>query len=501
MSDFHARGHRVKARMAVSKAGTIQGIEMDDLQSLGPFASYPRGGVNEGRQVLNLVGAAYGVDCYRGRTRVVFQNKSMYGQYRSVGHPIACLVTEGLVDRAAAAIKMDPADIRKKNFIPESDYPRKLVTGPVLERLSQHEALQTLLDLMDYKTLRAEQAALRTQGVMRGIGLANFLEMSNPSSATYGRGGVSIASMDACTLRLLPTGDVFCTASINEIGQGAATVSAQIAATELGLDIERVRVNLGDTDVAPYGGGNWGSRGTGIGGEAVLQTAKALKANILDFAARLLSCERQMLSLLDGQVIDLATGDPRISLRELARITYFNTEKIPAGFTPELNVTRSYSQRTYDGICTNGIQASYVEVDPETGYVKLLGHWVVEDCGTVINPLLVDEQVRGGVVQGIGAALFEQCMYGPEGQMINASLIDYHVPLATEMPDIKVAHTSTPTLTSELGAKGAGEAGVAGASAAVLNAINDALTPLGVLMDTLPVTPERILSELSKRSD
>jgi carbon-monoxide dehydrogenase large subunit len=307
--------------------------------------------------------------------------------------------------------------------------------------------------------------------------------------------------MDACTLRLLPTGDVFCTASINEIGQGAATVSAQIAATELGVDIERVRVNLGDTDVAPYGGGNWGSRGTGIGGEAVLQTAKALKANILDFAARLLSCERQMLSLLDGQVIDLASGDPRISLRELARITYFNTEKIPAGFTPELNVTRSYSQRIYDGICTNGIQASYVEVDPETGYVKLLGHWVVEDCGTVINPLLVDEQVRGGVVQGIGAALFEQCMYGPEGQMINASLIDYHVPLATEMPDIKVAHTSTPTLTSELGAKGAGEAGVAGASAAVLNAINDALMPLGVLMDTLPVTPERIISALSKRPD
>lgn len=501
MSDFHARGHRVKARMAVSKAGTIQGIEIDDLQSLGPFASYPRGGVNEGRQVLNLVGAAYGVDCYRGRTRVVFQNKSMYGQYRSVGHPIACLVTEGLVDRAAAAIKMDPAEIRKLNFIPEGDYPRKLVTGPVLERLSQHEALETLLELMDYKTLRAEQTAFRSQGVMRGIGLANFLEMSNPSSATYGRGGVSIASMDACTLRLLPTGDIFCTASVNEIGQGAATVSAQIAATELGVAVERVRVNLGDTDVAPYGGGNWGSRGTGIGGEAILQTAKALKENILDFAARLFSCERQMLGLQDGHVIDLASSDPQISLKDLARIAYFNTEKIPAGFTPELNVTRSYSQRTYDGICTNGIQASYVEVDPETGYVKLLGHWVVEDCGTVINPLLVDEQVRGGVVQGIGAALFEQCMYGPEGQMLNASLIDYHVPLATEMPDITVAHTSTPTSTSELGAKGAGEAGVAGASAAVLNAINDALIPLGVLLDTLPVTPERILFALSKRPD
>ena len=498
MSDFHARGHRVKARMAVSNSGSILAIDMDDLQSLGPFASYPRGGVNEGRQIINLVGAAYGVDCYRGRTRVVFQNKSMYGQYRSVGHPIACLVTEGLVDRAAAAIDMDPAEFRRKNYIPPDAYPRKLVTGPVLEQLSQHEALDTLLKLMDYEGLRAEQAALRGKGVLRGIGLASFLEMSNPSSATYGRGGVSIASQDACTMRLLPTGAVFCTASINEIGQGAATVSAQIAATELGVAMDCVRVNLGDTDVAPYGGGNWGSRGTGIGGEAVLQTARALKANILDFAARLLECEQQMLDIRNGHVCDVESGSRRLSLQDLAGIAYFNTDKIPAGFTPELTVSRSYAQRTYDGICTNGIQASHVEVDPETGYVKLLGHWVVEDCGTVINPLLVDEQLRGGVVQGIGAALYEQCMYGPEGQLLNGTLVDYHVPLATEMPDIKVAHTCTPTATSALGAKGAGEAGVAGASGAVLNAINDALRPLGVLLASIPVTPERILSELNK---
>lgn len=498
MSDFHARGHRVKARMAVSSSGSILAIDMDDLQSLGPFASYPRGGVNEGRQVINLVGAAYGVDCYRGRTRVVFQNKSMYGQYRSVGHPIACLVTEGLVDRAAAAINMDPAEFRRKNYIPADAYPRKLVTGPVLEQLSQHEALDTLLKLMDYETLRAEQADLRGKGVLRGIGLASFLEMSNPSSATYGRGGVSIASQDACTMRLLPTGAVFCTASINEIGQGAATVCAQIAATELGVAMNCVRVNLGDTDVAPYGGGNWGSRGTGIGGEAVLQTARALKANILGFAACLLGCERKMLDIRDGHVCDMESGSRRLSLQDLAGIGYFNTEKIPDGFTPELTVSRSYAQRTYDGICTNGIQASYVEVDPETGYVKLLGHWVVEDCGTVINPLLVDEQLRGGVVQGIGAALYEQCMYGPEGQLLNASLVDYHVPLAAEMPDIKVAHTCTPTATSQLGAKGAGEAGVAGASGAVLNAINDALRPMGVMLASIPVTPERILSELHK---
>ena len=495
-SDFHARGHRVKARMAVSAAGSILAIDMDDLQSLGPFASYPRGGVNESRQVVNLVGAAYGVDCYRARARVVFQNKSMYGQYRSVGHPVACLVTEGLVDRAAAAIGMDPAEFRRKNYIPATAFLRKLVTGPVLENLSQHEALDKLLQLMDYGSLRAEQAELRAKGIYRGIGLGSFLEMSNPSSATYGRGGVAIASQDACTLRLMPTGSVFCTASINEFGQGAATACAQIAATELGLSYSQVRVNLGDTDIAPYGGGNWGSRGTGIGGEAVLLTARALKANIVELAAKLIGCAPQALEVRDGAVCDFLSGARRYTFEELARIAYFNTETLPPGYTPELTVSRSYAQRTYDGVCTNGIQASYVEVDSETGYVKLLGHWVVEDCGTIINPLLVDEQVRGGVVQGIGAALYEQCMYGRTGQLLNATLVDYHVPLAREMPDIVVAHTCTPTATSQLGAKGAGEAGVAGASAAVLNAINDALIPSGALLSTIPATPQRILAAL-----
>jgi aerobic carbon-monoxide dehydrogenase large subunit len=499
-SDFHARGHRVRARMAVSATGAILAIDMDDLQSLGPFASYPRGGVNEGRQIVNLVGAAYGVDRYRARTRVVFQNKNMYGQYRSVGHPVACLVTEGLVDRAAAAIGMDPAEFRRKNYVPADAYPRRLVSGPVLESLSQHEALDKLLQLMNYESLRADQAKLRSKGIYRGIGLGSFLEMSNPSSATYGRGGVSIASQDACTIRLMPAGTVFCTASINEIGQGAATVCAQIAATELGLAYSQVRVKLGDTDVAPYGGGNWGSRGTGIGGEAVLQAARALKANVVALAARLIGCAPDALEIRDGEVCDLASGARRYTLAELARIAYFSTEMIPPGFTPELTVSRSYAQRTYDGICTNGIQASYVEVDPETGYVKLLGHWVVEDCGTVINPLLVDEQVRGGVVQGIGAALYEQCVYGNTGQLLNATLVDYHVPLAREMPDIVVAHTCTPTATSELGAKGAGEAGVAGASAAVLNAINDALSPLGAQLSTIPATPQRILAELDIHS-
>ena len=498
VTDFHARGHCVKARMAVSKAGDILGIEIDDLYGIGPYSAYPRGSANEAKQVLNLVGGPYKNRVYRGRTRVVFQNKNMYGQYRAVGHPIACAVTEGLVDLAADAIGMDPAEFRRRNYIPADAYPYTLETGPVFEKLSQHEAHDKLLKLMNYPALRAEQAHLRKRGFHRGIGLAAFVEMSNPSAATYGQGGASIAAQDGCTMKLTATGGVICAASINEIGQGATTIVAQIAASAVGVTLDQIKVVIGDTDVTPYGGGNWGSRGTGIGGEAVLQAGKALRQNILTFVARLTETEASLLDIRGGKVVDAATGAERMTLEEVARTAYFRSDKVPRDFSPELVVTRHYAQKTYDGICTNGIQGCYLEVDVETGFVKLLGHWVVDDCGRVINPLLVDEQIRGAVVQGLGAALFEECIYSPEGQLTNASLIDYLVPMAREMPDIEIGHTSTPTATSELGAKGVGEAGTAGSPAAVMNAINDALEPFSARVTTQPFTPERILRALGK---
>lgn len=498
VSDFHARGHRVKARMAVSKAGDILGIEMDDLYGIGPYSGYPRGSANEAKQVLNLVGGPYKNRIYRGRTRAVFENKNMYGQYRAVGHPVACAVTEGLVDLAAGAIGMDPAAFRRRNYIAADSYPYTLVTGPVFEKLSQHEAHDKLLKLMDYPALRADQEVCRKRGIFRGIGLAAFVEMSNPSAATYGQGGASIASQDGCTMKLTATGSITCAASINEIGQGATAVITQIAASAVGVSPDKIKVVIGDTEVTPYGGGNWGSRGTGIGGEAVLQAGKTLRQNILTFVALITGTEASTLSIRDGKVMETATGAERMTLEEVARTAYFRSDKVPRDFSPELVVTRHYAQKIYDGICTNGIQGCYLEVDVETGFVKLLKHWVVDDCGTVINPLLVDEQIRGAVVQGIGGALFEQCIYSSEGQIMNGSLIDYLVPMAGEMPDIEVGHVATPTATSELGAKGAGEAGTAGAPAAIMNAINDALKPFGVHVTAQPFTPERILRALGK---
>ncbi|MBP8310913.1 MAG: molybdopterin-dependent oxidoreductase, partial [Burkholderiaceae bacterium] len=217
---------------------------------------------------------------------------------------------------------------------------------------------------------------------------------------------------------------------------------------------------------------------------------------ILEVAAAILSLDADLLDVRDNRVVDALTGRERMGLAELGRVAYFRPDTLPMGFQSELTVTRHYTPREYGFTFTNGIQASLVEVDVQTGFVRLLKHWCVEDCGTVLNPMLVDEQIRGGIVQGIGAALFEECLYDETGQLRNGSMAEYLVPMAAEMPDIVVSHVETPTRSSELGAKGAGEAGTAGAPAAVMNAINDALAPLGVNLSAQPFTPQRILRAL-----
>ena len=262
--------------------------------------------------------------------------------------------------------------------------------------------------------------------------------------------------------------------------------------------MERVRVILGDTDNTPYGGGTWASRGAGIGGEAALQAAKVLRKNILDVASAILQARPDDLDIVNNAVVDIADEQPRIELNELARIVYFRPDTLPPGIQPELMATRHFVPREYPFAFTNGVQASWLEVDPQSGFIKLLKHWVVEDCGTVINPQLVDEQIRGGVVQGLGAALYEHCIYDERGQLTNANMADYLVPMAGEMPDIEVGHIVSPTLDGELGAKGAGEAGTAAAAAVVANGVNDALAPFNVTITEIPLTPKIILTALGR---
>ncbi|MBV8538251.1 MAG: xanthine dehydrogenase family protein, partial [Alphaproteobacteria bacterium] len=498
MTDIHARDHVVKGRVAVTRTGEIQAFEIDDLTGIGPYSVYPRTSGIEANQVVNLVGGPYKHKSYKARARVVFQNKNVMCQYRAVGHPIACAVTEGLVDLAARRLAMDPAEFRRKNLIADDAYPYTAPPGLVFESLSHHATLDKILAQMDYKGLRAEQARLRERGVYRGIGLASFIEVTNPSAAFYGIGGARISAQDGCTMRLDPNGTVTCAIGVTEQGQGTEAMVAQVAATAVGLPLERVRVITGDTEITPYGGGTWASRGAGIGGEATLQAGKSLRANILSVAGVMLQAEPGTLDIRDGKIVDEGTGAERIPLEEVGRVVYFRPDTLPKDLQPEFMVTRHYVQKDYAFVFTNGMQASWLEVDVDTGFVKLLDHWCVEDCGTLINPQLVDEQIRGGVVQGIGAALFEHCIYDAQGQLRNANLADYLVPMAGEMPDIHVGHVVTPTRSSELGAKGAGEAGTAGAPAAVMNAINDALVPFNARVATQPFTPELILKALGK---
>ena len=292
------------------------------------------------------------------------------------------------------------------------------------------------------------KSACARQGIYRGIGFASFIEVTNPSAAFYGVGGARITSQDGATVMLDAQGALLVHTGVTEQGQGAESVVAQVAASAFGVPIENVRVIMGDTDNTPYGGGTWASRAAGIGGEAAWQAGKALRANVLGVAGSILQAKPETLDIRSSAVVDAASGAERLTLAELARIAYFRPDTLPAGVQAELVATRHYLPRAYPFAFTNGVQASWLEVDIDTGFVKLLKHWVVEDCGTIINPQLVDEQMRGGVVQGIGAALFEHCLYDERGQLLNGNMADYLVPMAAEMPDIECGHVVSPTADS-----------------------------------------------------
>jgi carbon-monoxide dehydrogenase large subunit len=497
-SDIHARDHRVTAEIAVKRDGTFVGLRVDDLTGIGPYSVYPRTSAVEGNQFARLTPGVYKIRDYAAQVRVVLQNKTPMCQYRAVGHPIAFAVMESLVDRAARELGLDPVEIRRRNILTSDMYPYTAPTGYFFERLSHEEALDKILEMSGYARLCEERDRLRAQRVYRGLGLCMFIELTTPGPAFYGVGGARISSQDGCTVKLEPTGTLTCLTGVTEQGQGTDAMIAQVMASAVGVRMEDVRVLTGDTMVTPYGGGTWASRGAGIGGETALQSGKALRQNILRVAAAILAGEPEDLDVRDGKIVDAVTGEVRLPLAELGRIAYFRPDTLPKDVQPELTVTRHYVPRHQGFAFTNGVQLSHVEVDVDTGFVRLLKHWVVEDCGRIINPRLVDEQLRGAIVQGIGAALWEHCVYDEQGQLLTGTMMDYLVPMAAEIPEIVVGHVETPTAYADGGFKGAGEAGTAGAPGAVLNAVNDALAPLGARVTSQPITPEVVLRALGK---
>ena len=307
-------------------------------------------------------------------------------------------------------------------------------------------------------------------------------------------------AQDAITLTIDPSGAVRCAISVTDQGQGTHAVIAQIVADALGVSAERVRVVSGDSQATPYGSGVRASRGTSVGGELALQASLKLKAVVLEAAAGLLQVRADALDMRDGVIAPAADGSASITLADLAEIIYFKVPQLPSGPQIHLTVSMHFGHDWPSLVPTNGIQACLAEVDVRTGFVRLLRHWAVDDFGTIVNPLLVNEQVRGGIAQGIGQALYEELVYSPEGQLTNGTFADYFIPAAADIPDIIVEHVETPWPHTSLGAKGAGEAGTTGAVGAVLNAVNDAIRPLGAKITELPMTPVRLLKALGRLS-
>ena len=498
LADIHARDHVVKGKIGVSKAGKILAIEIDDLTGIGPYSVYPRSSGMEVNQICNLTGGPYKFDNYRARGRVVFQNKPPMCQYRAVGHPIAITVTEGLVEMAASAIDMESIEMRKLNMVADDDYPNKTVSGIPLENLSHQASTDKLMEMVNYTEIRDEQKKLRKEGIYRGVGFAALIEVTNPGPAFYGVGGAPISAQDGCSVKLDAKGNLIVGTSITEQGQGAESVISQVVATAVGITPDKIKVISGDTENTPYGGGTWASRGTGIGGEAAAKAGKVIRDNVLDVAGILLQSEPNTLDIQNNQVVNKSDGAERMSVAEISRVVYYRGDTLPKDFQAEMMAVQHYFPKSYPFAFTNSVHCCHLEVDVNTGFIKLLKHWAVEDCGTVINPQNVDDQVRGGVVQGIGGALYEECIYNEQGQLLNGNLADYLVPMAVELPDIVVGHVESKTFESDLGAKGAGEAGTAGAPAAIMNALNDALMPFDVRLTRQPFTPQKVLEALGK---
>jgi carbon-monoxide dehydrogenase large subunit len=498
VSDAQARDHVIKCRIAVKKSGEILAMEMDDLGALGAYGMPLRFNVAEGMMAITATGTPYRFEHYKARTRSVYVNKNLIGMYRGVGMPLACIATELLTDLAAERLGIDTVEFKRAAYRPKSSLPCTTPGGQRLETVSFHECLDTLVALMDYEDLRKQQRELRSRNIYRGIGIATFCEPTAYGPPYYGPSGASISTQDGCTVRLEPSGVVRCITSLTDQGQGTLTAVAQIVADTLGVSVEHVSVAGGDSAISPYGGGAWASRGTAIGGEAALRAGMSLKRNILTLAGTITQTPPEALNIVNAEVINTKSGQTVASLAEIGRIGYFRQDTLPRDFDAQLSVTESFVGNDKMYYMANGVQGCHVELDVDTGVIKMLGHWAVDDCGRVINPLLVDEQVRGGIVQGIGAVLFEECIYSEDGNLLNGTMADYLVPMAGEMPDIFVGHVETPEASTKLGAKGVGEAGLIGAMGAVWVAVNDSLKPLGCKILHQPFTPERVLDALKR---
>ena len=492
---FHGHEQRYQVRAAFDAEGRILGLDAEIDCDTGAYSAFPFTCAVEPLMAATELPGVYKVPAYRARGRAIATNKAPAAPYRGVSRPQIVLVMERLMEKAAAALGLGPLQVRRANLIGKHEFPYTGVNKITYDEGSYRESLDLAERIVTERAWAAERDTLRSAGQRAGIGYACFSERTAFGTPTMSQRRMRMTpGYDTALVRMDPTGEVIVTTGTCGHGQGHETTFAQIVADRLGIHPSQVRLRQGDTDLASYGWGTWGSRSVVIGGGAAGRAADKVADQLRRVAASQLEASPADVELAGGVARIRGDDTAAVPIPELARLVYFQAHRLAEDLRYGLE-----ARATFDppGTFSNACHATMVVIDPGTGAIRLHRYLVVEDCGVVINPMVVDGQVRGGVTQGAAAALLERISFDPEGQPVSATLMDYLAPTAAEMCTVDVVHLQTPSQFSETGAKGMGEGGTIGAPAAVLGAINDALSDTDVRFDHIPVLPHEVSAALS----
>ena len=488
LEDTQARDHVTRCRMAFDRDGKILALELDTIAALGAYAS-AFGASIPGYFYAPLLSGMYRTPAICARVRGVYTNTVPVDAYRGAGRPEATYVVERLVEAGARELGMDVRDIRSRNFLRSADFPYVSPLGMRYDSGNYAGLMERLEGLIDYAALREEQKRLRSQGALMGIGLAGFIDSSGGSpSRVAAQLGRRVASWDSAVVRVHPSGKVSVFCGGHSHGQGHATTFAQIVAERMQCAVEDVDIVEGDTDRIPYGHGTYGSRSLSVIGVAIaLATDKILK-KARTIAAHLLECSETDLRLMDRRFV-VAGTDRSVPFLQVVHAAH-QLGSYPPGVEPGLEESSFYDPPGRN--VPAALHLCVVLVDRDTGVVRIRDFCALDDVGRVVNPMIVEGQIHGGIAQGLGQALMEQVVYDGAGQPLTGSFMDYALPRATDLPSFRTARQETPSPDNVLGVKGAGESGTIGAPAALVNAVIDALAPLGVRHLDMPLTPLRV---------
>lgn len=485
----HGRDHVQYVEVAAKRDGTITGLRVKSIANMGAYLSTFAPGIPTILFGLMLSGN-YRIPNISCEVVGVHTNTTLVDAYRGAGRPEATYLVERAVDLTARELGLDPAEIRRRNFVPANAFPYTTVTGVTYDSGDYQPTLEKALEMVGYQQLRQEQARLRQEGKYLGIGVSTYVEICGMApSQVLGAVGAGAGGWESATVRVHPTGKVTVYSGASAHGQGHETAFAQIVADGLGIPFEDVEVVHGDTAQVQFGIGTFGSRSAAVGGMAIQMSLQKIEDKAKKIAAFLLEAAEADLVFEGGKFFVKGSPGRDVSIQQVAFAAYV-PHKYPTGLEPGLEATSFYDPSNFTW--PFGTHVAVVEVDAETGVVKLRRYVAVDDCGRVINPLLVDGQIHGGLAQGIAQALYEEAVYDENGQLISGSLMDYAVPKADDLPNFELDRTETPSPVNALGVKGIGEAGTIASSAAIVNAVVDALAPLGVRHLDMPLKPERV---------